>query len=145
MSLLHSRSRKTLLHELLLGKAYPPLARLSIRSIKDLFQQSVSGFLAQLQEVLTHQLRILGLGVYSVQRKSRISGYIEPRDGQRIELLLTLRFACASGQSLQTFRDVERYVDEHPVHLRLRLDIQCMGNRGFLKSKFKSLNIATIF
>jgi len=120
---LHSWSRKTLLHELLLGKAYPPLAGLVIRSIKDLFQQSYSGFLAQLQEILTHSFRIFGLGVYRIQGESRIAGQIEPRYSQTMQLLFTLHFACAAGQSLQTFGYVQRYVDKHPIHFRLRLDM----------------------
>lgn len=42
------------LHELLLGKASPPLIRLSIFGAENLLHHSVAGFVPYLQEVLTH-------------------------------------------------------------------------------------------
>ena len=49
---------------------------------------------SHLQEVLPHEVSLLGrlrLGIHPVQREARVARNVEPRDGERVHLLLALR------------------------------------------------------
>jgi len=123
-SCLLSRSSQTLLHELFLREAGPPFIGLAILGVEDLLQYPVAGFVAQLQQVLAHQIRILGrlrLGIDGVQWEASIAGNVELGDGQAVHVLLSLGLARGAIELLEALCYVERHIDEHAIHVGLKM------------------------
>jgi len=117
-----SWSSQAFFHELLFGEAGPPFVGLAILGVEDLLHHPVAGFVAQLQEILAHQVRILGslrLGIDGVQGKTGIAGDVELGNGQAVHVLLSLSLAGGPIELLQALGDVERHIDEHAIHIGL--------------------------
>jgi len=115
-------TRFSAVHELLFGEAGPPFVGLAILGVEDLLHHPVAGFVAQLQEILAHQVRILGslrLGIDGVQGKTGIAGDVELGNGQAVHVLLSLSLAGGPIELLQALGDVERHIDEHAIHIGL--------------------------
>lgn len=119
-----SRTDQWLVHKLLLGKAQPPFARLSVFAGKYSFAHSYAGFLANLLQILSHCVRIgrrCRFCVDRIQRKSSLTGNVEFRYGQRVHVLQALVFVAATLQLFQAFCDVQRYVDKYTIDFRLKI------------------------
>lgn len=119
-----ARSGQRLVHELLLGEAQPPLARFAVLAGEDPLAHPDANLLAQLLQVLLHQVRLGRAGrlrVHRIQREARLARDVKLGDGQRVHLLQALVLVRAALQPLQALGDVQRNVDQHPVHLGLDL------------------------
>lgn len=84
----------------------------------------------ELRIELTGFVGCLRLCIDRVQRKSGLARDVELADRQRVHLLHSLILIGTPLQLLETFGNVKRDVDEHPVDLRLNF-VGSEENVGF--------------
>ncbi len=100
-----SGSGQRFIHEPSFGKTGPPLGRLPVlAAVEDPIAEPVSGFVTQLQEVLTQNVGLLRgprTSIDPVERESRLSGQVESGDGERIHFALALRLGWTLLQLLE--------------------------------------------
>jgi len=131
--LLDRRSKKTLVHELLPGKAEPPLGRPSVGGAEHPFAHSGPRLMAQLEKVLLVRVYLLlrgGLGINRIEGERRVTRDGKLGDGQRIHFGGALALVFALGQLLKALGDVQGHVDKCPVAFSLDF-ISSEENIGF--------------
>ena len=100
-----SGSGQRFIHEPSFGKTGPPLGRLPVlAAVEDPIAETVSGFVTQLQEVLTQNVGLLWgprTRVDPVERETGLSGQVESGNGERVHFALALRFGRTFLQLLE--------------------------------------------
>jgi len=111
-------------------ETHPPFTRLAVGRVVHLFDQSDRAFLSDLGEVLFEQIGIdlvLGWGVDAIHGEAGLSGQVKVIETVAQEmfggLVLVVLVGLEEADAVETVRDEEDQIDQHPVRQPLDLEV----------------------